>query len=182
MSKAAWVLSVGLLATPVWAEEKLPLSPVCWPPNFAGIVLGVTTDPEVERLLGKGLFVKADGDTGGRYFIDAKRTATLHSVSYTDRVVGELTLEQGVAVAPADERRATSRWFDPTGGFGNWHALRLGSTKEEVKENLGAPDANERTDNRWRYDSKCACELEVFFTVHFKNDRINKVVFSAPPG
>ena len=64
----------------------LPLSPVCWPLNFAGITLGVTTDSEVQRLLGKGVFRKDEGDTGGRYFIDSKHTATLHTVSYTDTV------------------------------------------------------------------------------------------------
>src|SRR5579859_2458857 len=163
MRKPGWLLSAALLVVPAGAEE-LPLSPVCWPPNFAGVVLGVTTDPEVERLLGKGLLVKGEGDTGGRYFIDAKRTATLHSVGYTDQVIGELTLEQGVSVAKGDEKKATSKWFDPTDGFGNWHALHLGSTKEDVRKNLGTPVAEESTDNQWRYDSKCACELEVFFT------------------
>ena len=177
----AWPLFLGYFAFSVAQADELPLSPVCWPPHFAGIVLGVTTDPEVKRLLGNGLHSKSEGDSGGRYFVDTKGTATLHSVSYTDWVVGELTLEEGVTVAVKDRKAATSKWFDPAQGFGNWHALHLGSTKEEVRKNLGAP-APESGDNSWRYDSKCACELEVFFTIYFKNDRINKVVFSAPPG
>lgn len=178
----AAILTACLAAIAVTATaEEPPLSPVCWPPNFAGIVLGITTDPDVERLLGKGVFVEEDGDTGGRYFIDANQTATLHSVSYTDRVVGELTLEQGVAVTEGDRKAAISKWFDPTAGFGNWHALHLGSSKAEVRKNLGAPVPRESTDNSWRFDSKCACELDVFFTVHFENDHIYKVVFSAPP-
>jgi hypothetical protein len=57
--------------------------------------------------------------------------------------------------------------------------FHLGSTKDEVKKNLGEP-VNGNTTDAWRYDSTCACELGRFFTVHFKNDRIYKVVFSAP--
>src|ERR1035437_1651963 len=34
----------------------------------------------------------------------------------------------------------------------------------------------------WIYDSKCACELPVYFTVFFKNDRVCRVVLSAPAG
>ena len=157
------------------------LSPVCWPPNFAGITLGVTTDSEVQRLLGKGIFRKDEGDTGGRYFIDSKHTATLHTESYTDTVVGEVTVQEGIAVKPAEVRAATSKWFNPQQGFGNWYALHLGSTKDEVRKNLGNPVKGSAVD-AWRYDSSCACELEVFFTMYFKKDRIWKVVFSAPAG
>jgi hypothetical protein len=160
---------------------EMPLSPVCWPPNFAGITLGVTTDSEVQRLLGKGVFHKDEGDTGGRYFVDPKRTATLHVVNYTDAVVGEVTVQEGVVVKPTKVNAAISKWFNPQQRFGNWHVLHLGSTKDEVKKNLGEPVKGSTVD-AWRYNSSCACEIEVFFTVYFKNDRIWKVVFSAPAG
>src|SRR5258708_30490502 len=77
-------------------ELKLKRGTVCWPLNFSGVTLGVTSDSEVERLLGKGVARKNEGDTGGRYFVDEGHTATLHVVSYTDLVVGELTLRAGV--------------------------------------------------------------------------------------
>jgi hypothetical protein len=163
------------------AEEPLPSSPVCWPPNYAGIVLGVTTDGEVERLLGKGLVVKDEGEDPRRYFIDAKGTATLYAVGFTDAVIGELVFESGIAIPPKGRAAATSRWFDPSQGFGNRHALRLGSTKTEVRANLGPP-TSESTEDGWRYDSRCMCELEIYFTLYFKNDRVTRVVFSAPPG
>src|SRR5258707_15062904 len=72
-------------------ELKLQRGMVCWPLNFSGVTLGVTSDSQVERLLGKGVARKNEGDTGGRYFTDEGRTAMLHVVSYTDSVVGELT-------------------------------------------------------------------------------------------
>lgn len=171
---------LGMFAVGALGHE-LPLSPVCWPLNFAGITLGVTTDSEVQRLLGNGLFNRNLGDSGGRYYIDSKRTAFLQTVNYTDSIVGELTVQEGVSIKPSEASVAESPWFNPRQGFGNWHALHLGSTKQEVKKNLGNP-VKGSTDNAWRYNSKCACEIEVFFTLYFKNDRIYKVVFSAPAG
>ena len=178
--KRILVLLTILVASPVTGGE-LPLSPVCWPLNFAGITLGVTTDSEVKRLLGDGVPNQGEVSIGGRSYIDLKQTATLHTLSYTDFVVGEVTLQEGIAVKPDQVSSATSKWFNPKQGFGNWHALHLGSTKDEVKKNLGAP-VKGSTSDAWRYDSKCACELEIYFTLYFKNDRIYKVVFSAPAG
>jgi hypothetical protein len=145
--------------------------------------VGITTDAEVQRLLGSGVFRKDEGDTGGRYFTDPRGAATLHVVSFTDSVVGEVTITAGLAPEiKTDERiAAVSKWFNPREGFGNWGALNLGSTKEEVLKNLGEPKIQQKNSG-WRYDSICACELPVYFTVFFSGDRVSKVVFSAPPG
>jgi hypothetical protein len=156
-------------------------SPVCWPLHYAGITVGFTTDSEVQRLLGNGVFRADEGDAGGRYFVDTDHTATLHAVAFTDAIIGELTLQEGIDVKPTEIDSATSKWFNPKKGFGKWHALHLGSTKDEVKSNLGEPIINGSI-NEWRYNTKCRCELEIFFTIYFRNDCIYKVVFSAPAG
>jgi hypothetical protein len=178
--KLVIALMLGIISIEAMGDEQ-PLSPVCWPLNFAGITLGVTTDSEVQRLLGKGLFKQNLGDTGGRYFIDSKRTASLQTASYTDAVVGEVTVQDGVFISPSEATSAVSPWFNPQQGFGNWQSLHLGSTKKEVKDNLGEP-VKGSSENAWRYDSKCACEVEVFFTLYFEDSKIYKVVFSAPAG
>lgn len=164
-------------------ELKLPRGTVCWPLHFSGITLGLTTDPEVQRLLGRGVARKAEGDTGGRYFIDGEHSATLHVVSYTDSVVGEVTLRVGVdpAIHPDELKQAESKWFRPADGFGNWHALRLGSSREDVAKNLGQP-RKKISASDWRYETICECELPEFFDVFFKDDKVVKVVFSAPAG
>ena len=46
--------------------------------------------------MGPGVFRKDEGDTGGRYYTESQGTATLHVVSYTDSVVGELTISAGI--------------------------------------------------------------------------------------
>lgn len=167
------------------SSQELKPAPgtVCWPLNFSGITLGVTTDSEAQRLLGKEVARNTEGDTGGRYFIDQEHTATLHAVSYTDYIVGELTLRAGVdpAVHASEIKQAESKWFKPADGFGNWHALHLGSSRDDVAKNLGPPK-KKVTANDWRYETTCECELPEFFDVFFKEDKIVKVVFSAPAG
>ena len=166
------------------AEKSQPSSkPVCWPLHFSGVVLGITSDSEVQRILGNGAHRPDQGDAGGRYFLNTKRTATLHVVSFTDAIVGEVTLTQGVdpAIQVAELKAATTQFFDPEHGFGNMHALRLGSTKAEVLKNLGPPEGDQ-TSSDWRYSSGCACELPEYFTISFRKGRVYQVVFSAPPG
>ncbi len=171
--------SVQVLAGAV--QEK-PGS-VCWPMNFAGIVLGVTNDSQVKRLLGPGRFYSKEGDTGGRYFVDKDRRATLHVVMYTDGVVGELTVSQGIdpALKGGGQGTPESLLFDPSESFGNWHALHLGSSKAEVLKNLGVPETK-NNDDEWVYSTSCACEIPQHFTLFFRSERIFKIVFSAPAG
>jgi hypothetical protein len=184
-SQRCWFLIVFFgLAGHVSAEElKPPSGAVCWPLHFSGIALGITTDSQVQRLLGRGVSRKNEGDTGGRYYIDKKARATLHVVSYTDAIVGEVTISEGISpeISAAERKIATTSWFSPEEGFGNWHALRLGSSKDDALKNLGKP-AKEVSPNEWRYSSICACELPVFFTLSFRNGRLVKIVLSAPPG
>lgn len=181
---ASFAVGLSCVALAAFCQElKLPPGTVCWPLHFSGITLGLTTDPEVERLLGKGVVRKSERDTGGRYFIDEEHTATLHVVSYTDYVVGEVTLRMGIdpSVHANELKQAESRWFKPADGFGNWHALRLGSSREEVAKNLGQPKKKIAA-NDWRYESICECELPEFFDVFFRDEKVVKVVFSAPDG
>ncbi len=160
----------------LFAQDKTPQTErgmVCWPLHFAGITVGVNDDAEARRLLGKGIFRPDEGHTGGRYYLDAKRTATLHIVNGVDKVVEELTVSSGIdhAIKPSEQADAVSNWFHPQEGFGNWHALRLGSTENEVLENLGEPKEKVKAD-RWVYETKCECELPEYLTVKFSKGRV----------
>jgi hypothetical protein len=177
-------MALACIVSPASSQDlKLPKGTVCWPLHFSGITLGLTTDSEVQRLLGKGAARGNEGDTGGRYFIDEGHTATLHAVSYTDSVVGELTLRAGIdpTIHAGEVKQAESKWFKPADGFGNWHALHLGSSQNDVLKNLGEPKNRIAIDD-WRYETICECELPEFFDVFFKDNSVVKVVFSAPAG
>lgn len=164
-------------------DLQLPHGTVCWPLHFAGITLGISTDSHVQRLLGRGVFRATEGDTGGRYYIDKHAKATLHVVSYTDSIVGEVTISEGVSseIAATERKKAVTPWFTPEEGFGNWHALRLGASKDDVLKNLGKPE-KEISPDEWQYSVACTCELPEYFTLSFRSGRLVKIIFSAPPG
>lgn len=174
---------LSLAANPIESFPPESQGIICWPLNFAGITLGVTTDAQVRRLLGDGVRRSSEGDTGGRYFVDKERRATLHVVTYTDTVVGELSVTDGLdpALRKAEHSKAESAFFDPKEGFGNWHALRLGSSKADVLKNLGNP-AHKENDDAWEYSASCACEIPQSFIVRFRKGHLFQIVFSAPAG
>jgi len=181
---AAALLVATLLAGASAAQEMQPKpGTFCWTMHFAGVVPGVTTDPQVARLLGPGVHRLKEGDTGARYFINAARTATLRIETCTYLVVCEMSLESGVlpTLSPNEQARAVSAQFDLAEGFGNWHKLGLGSTKADVVANLGEPARKEGEDS-WVYDSERACELPEYLTLVFAAGKIVRVIFSAPPG
>lgn len=175
--------SMPAIAAPESTKPMNPPGTVCWPLHFAGITLDVTNDAQVRRLLGDGAVRQSEGDTGGRYFLDMKHRATLHVVTYTDSIVGELTLTDGIdpALKKVEQGRAKSKLFHSDEGFGNWHALHLGSSKADVLKNLGEP-AKKGNEDVWEYATSCACEIPQTFTVRFKDGRVFQIVFSAPAG
>lgn len=156
---------------------------VCWPLNIAGVVVGVTNEPQSRRLLGNGIFRKNEGIVGGRYFIDRKRRTTLHLVYGTDAVVEKAVFSDGinVTIRRAELHNAVSKWLDAEETFGNWHALGLGSSKKAALENLGRPKKGYSGDV-WTYQASCTCELPEYFILYFKNDHIFKVSLEAPQG
>jgi hypothetical protein len=135
------------------------------------------SDSSAKVLLGHGRSRRLDVTSSMR------DTLRLHVVSYTDFVVGELTWRAGVdpAIHASELKQAESKWFKPADGFGNWHALHLGSSKDDVLKNLGEPKKRVAPTD-WRYETICECELPEYFDVFFKDNNVVKVVFSAPAG
>jgi hypothetical protein len=150
--------------------------------HYAGIVVGTSQDNHVVRLLGRGAHRPKESD-GVRYYVDPRGKITMKVSTFTYGTVGELSLESDVAKAlSASERaKAVSKYLDPEEGFGNWHALKLGATQDEVRKNLGSP-AEIQGPDAWVYSAQCTCELTQYLTVYFEHGKVRRVVFSAPPG
>ncbi len=185
MRRLLIVIAVGWAAANMaLAEERsAPPGMFCWPIHFAGIVPGITSDAQVQRLLGPGV-LKSDGaGDGTRCYIDPKGTATLRVSWCTDHTVCEVSLELGVRpdLSPPERRRAVSRHFLPLEGFGNGHALNLGASKEAVAQNLGAPADTDGKDT-WTYNAYRTCEIPEYLIFHFVAGKVVRVVFSAPAG
>ena len=179
-------LTLLLLAVPFCAVQAQDATPkpgtFCWPMHYAGIIAGTSRDKHVVRLLGTGAHRPKESE-GVRYFVDARRTMTMKVSTFTDGIVGEITLEQGVSarLTSAERARAVSPYLDQNEGFGKWHALRLGSTREEVQANLGPPAETPEPDV-WVFTAECTCELPEYMTLYFHSNKVRRVVFSAPPG
>ena len=172
----AATLGVALSAT------GTPSTGFCWSMHLAGLVVGVSEDGHARRLLG-GSEPMDQGDSWVRWYVDKKKTASLRITSCTDMIVCELSIQLGSnADALAHGVSPTiSEQFDPTEGFGNGHALHLGSLKSDVRSNMGAPSQIDSEDI-WIYNRACTCELPEYMTIHFVSDMVTKVVFSAPAG
>ncbi|MCV2357335.1 hypothetical protein LNV09_24610, partial [Paucibacter sp. B2R-40] len=165
------------------AEEIAPKpGTFCWPMHYAGVVAGTTQDKHVVRLLGHGAHRPKESE-GVRYYVDSGAKMTMKISTFTDGVVGEIALEHGVShhLTKGERVRAVTKSLESSEGFGNWHALRLGSTREEVQANLGLP-AETTGPDVWVFNAECTCELPQYLTLHFEEGKVSRVVFSAPPG
>jgi hypothetical protein len=168
----------------VFAADETSRKPgtFCWPMHYAGVVAGTSQDKHVVRLLGQGAHRPRESE-GARYYVDPSAKMTMKVSTFTDGIVGEIDLESSVTrtFTKGERIRALTRTLDPAEGFGKWHALRLGSTREEVQANLGSP-AEMNGPNVWVFNAECTCELPQYMTLHFSGERVRRVVFSAPPG
>ena len=183
MNRRLALLSLALPIAAATAQDVTPKpGTFCWPMHYAGVIAGTSRDKHVVRLLGKGAHRPKESE-GVRYFIDSRGKMTMKVSTFTDGFVGEIALEQGIntSLTPRERTRALAKNLEPDEGFGNWHALRLGSTREQVRENLGPPAETPNPDT-WVFNAECTCELPQYLTLYFQGGKVVRVVFSAPPG
>ncbi|MFN3653302.1 MAG: hypothetical protein ACK47B_27285 [Armatimonadota bacterium] len=112
----------------------------------AGIVVGMSKEPDVRRMYGDGFFVADEGHAGGRYYVDPRRQVTLHVTTGVDRVIESVTYSRGVRL-PAGSgepalKRASAPKLTADEHFGSGH--RLGDTAAEIRRQLGKPDQERR--------------------------------------
>jgi hypothetical protein len=189
------LLSVELLFATAFAEEQQQLPPVpismrrgtvCYPPYWAGIVVGFTIDRDAVALHGKGFFTKELGHLGGRYYVDEKRSVTMVMEIGVNHVIDSVKVQRGSLnpKGPGSSRLIPiSKRIDPKEGFGIWRRLHLGSTSNEVRENLGDPaeiKKNSEHSETWTYytdykDTDCYADSEV--TIGFLNGEIYSIRF-----
>ena len=176
-------LIAGLVAcctASLWAQAG-PRT-VCFPPNWAGIVAGITQDRDVVTLHGRGRYSRALGHAGGRYYSDAQRHMTMTVEIGVYNVIESVSIELGQH-GPSGAPLPISRRIDSSEGFGVFDKLKLGSTEEEVRANLGEPTQT-RVDSRntttWVYQTDYTntdCYADAEITLAFTNGRVTRVVF-----
>jgi len=171
------VASHGIQQSPSTCEP-------CVPPFWGGVLAGQSTKDHVLRLYGSGVFTPNEGDSGGTYYRDSKRSITLHVVYYTDEMVGALELIQGNAL-PSSARAssgAVSRYLKPPFLF---EGLTFGATEAAVLSRMGTPSREEKDEEGLRtlvFLSTCGWDLESGISFVFRRSRLVKVIYWAASG
>ena len=117
-----------------------------YPLYCAGIVVGMTTDRDVIRMYGRGLFVKSEGHGGGRYYVDAQRTCTLHVEIGVDSYIESVSYGKGVRL-PASLRKELGKASPPSLSSKEWIGTGMGleDTAAAVLRQLGKPTSDHRS-------------------------------------
>jgi hypothetical protein len=134
----------ALLACGGAARTKAPEYPL----YCAGIVVGMSTDRDVRRMYGTGLYVRDEGHGGGRYFVDSGRRVTLHVELGPDDTIDEVSYGRGLQL-PArylKSRRVPSRAISPqlTTNEHLYLGIRLGEKATDVLGEFGKPRSDTR--------------------------------------
>jgi hypothetical protein len=131
--------SEGPAPSPAAAEKR-------YVDEIAKVRLGAT-DASVTKLLGPGLFTTQEGEGGGRYYVDAARTVTLHVEIGADSSVASLELSHGIVLPAgltvADDPKVISRAL--TGNASASKGIKLGMSVAQLTKALGKPAHDERS-------------------------------------
>jgi hypothetical protein len=87
---------VWLAPVTVFVSAAAGTQPHRYPLQCARLTTGVSTDRDVRRIYGRGLFVPGEGHGGGRYFVDRKHRVTLHVEIGVYRVIEAVEYRRGV--------------------------------------------------------------------------------------
>ena len=136
---------VGTVAVGRSAPQRPRPATLRYPLVCARIKVGVSTDADVRRLYGKGYFVPAESHSGGRYYVDPRHTATLHTEIGVDSIIESLEYRQGVHL-PRRSRTVLAAATTPRlsshekveGGIG------LGDVAVVVLQKYGRPKSDKR--------------------------------------
>lgn len=114
--------------------------------QIAGVNLG-DDDGSAARLYGPGLFTTKEGDGGGRYYVDAAHTKTLHLELGAESTIDGVELSYGV-ILPAgltlqDDPRVISPALAGTAVASK--GITLGMSMAQIKDRIGEPSREERT-------------------------------------
>jgi hypothetical protein len=119
-----------------------------YPLYCAGIVVGMSTDRDVRRMYGPGLYDPEEGHGGGRYYVDLGRRVTLHAELGADDTIDEVSYGRGIRL-PArylKSRRFPSRAISSqlTASEHLYLGIRLGERAADVLQSFGKPRSDTR--------------------------------------
>lgn len=139
----------------------------------------MSTDADVRRMYGEGLYVQDEGHLGGRYYVDPKHQVTLHTEIGVDRMITLVSYGQGVQLP---EKYRTSRASlgkclsaRLTAGEHLQGGIRLGETSTYILQRFGKPkkDVRKEAVRTIHYAAENRPYVVVYEAQYrFRNDRL----------
>jgi hypothetical protein len=142
---------------------------------MGGVLAGMSTEREVVKLFGNGVYLDTLGDTGSRFYSNRDRTMSVVVVFSTDRRVSNFTISLGFnpphQLADKDFPSLITDFIDHHGLLENY----LDEEAYEVIKWIGQPQKEivDGSTTYWVYESICGCELRSW--IQFKIIK-NKIV------
>jgi hypothetical protein len=180
--------TAGAPPPPPGASVILPGGNESQPRRFpiycAGIVVGMSTMRDAQRMYGEGFFVLGEGHGGGRYYVDPRNEVTLHLKSGVDDVVEAIEYTRGVRLPPSFQRPSAVPEQAVSGALTadervQWGS-RLGDSAASVLRHLGKPteDLHDGNLRRLRYEEESESSPYLLFyeaEFRFENDLLVSV-------
>jgi hypothetical protein len=156
----------------------------CYPPAWDGIVPGYSLEKDLVTIFGNGFVDKTDGYQTRRIYLDPSKSLKL-IITIGYNVVESVTITSLIDEDEKDKYPISTR-INKDAGFGKWGRLKLGSSVEDVRNNLGNPGnaTNKNGQTDWTYPTDyrmTLCYIGADVTITFSESKIVKVVFNYWP-
>ena len=156
----------------------------CYPPSWDGIIPGYSPEKDIITIFGNGFVDNSVVyQTGriGRIYLDPSKSLKLIFTTYAN-VLESITITSLIGEGEKDKYPVSAR-INKDAGFGKWGRLKLGSSVEDVRNNLGDPGnaANKNGQIDWTYQTDyrmTLCYIGAEVIMSFSEGKIVKVVFN----
>ena len=118
-----------------------------FPLSCAGIIVGKTSDKEVQSLYGPGVLNPNEGHGGARYYIDAQKKVSLRVTIGVDNIVEEVSITS--TGYPFDY--SSSKEFDKAKSYvsinpSSADSIHIGDDPSKILKKYGKPNSDEAED------------------------------------
>ena len=146
----------------------------CYPLTWDEIVVGYTPEKDIVTILGNGFVDKSDRFQIRRIYLDSSKSLEL--IWAAGSGVISITITSLIDEEEKDKYPVSTR-INKDAGFGKYLRLKLGSSLEEVRNNLGNPNTtvNENGQIIWSYGTDykmTGCYVGADVTITFSEGKI----------
>lgn len=151
------------------------------PPQWGSVSAAGLHKPDIQAILGPGVFRDTIGDCGASYYTDPTHSVTVSIFYFTDCLVGQFEVRSGLYPPPhmnaSEEKTFVSDSIAATRGFGYSGQIHFGDNTRRVTNQLGSPRTTfkDRDMQFWTY--QCSDDTSNAISFGFLNGVLKSVRF-----